>query len=274
MEWSLLHTTRYRFSGPVLLGPHEVRLRPSGPVSGHIRDHRLQLWPRPQLGHWRQDLWSNWVYQAWFAHPVSQLTVANRLRYRPKACNPFDFVVDKAALNYPPVWNEALESSLRPYLEVSEEFEEWLSPWRCFQGNSLALAIDLNRKVNQSIGYEVRLETGVQSAGQTLSRAMGSCRDTAWLVVLALRALGYPARFVSGYWFQVDSNAAELHAWAEVYLPGAGWLGLDPTAGLLVGQQHVALARAPSPDQVPPIAGSHAGATADCEFRVRVRRSS
>jgi transglutaminase-like putative cysteine protease len=243
-------------------------------VAGQIHKQQLQLWPSPQVGHWRQDLWNNWVYQAWFAHPVEQLTVVNRLRYRPKACNPFDFVVDKSALHYPPEWDPSLECSLGPYLEIPERLAEWLAPWRSFQGTSLALAIDLNQQVSRSIGYEIRLETGVQSALQTLSRGIGSCRDTAWLVVLALRSLGYPARFVSGYWFQVDSRAAELHAWAEFYLPGAGWLGLDPTAGLLVGQQHVALARAPRPDQVPPISGSHAGATAECEFRVRVRKQA
>ena len=281
MQWSLLHTTRYRFDGPVPLGPHEIRLRPSGLVAGLIRKHDLQIWPRPQVGYWRLDLWNNWVFQAWFAQPVEQLTVVNRLRYQPTAFNPFGFVVDSAALNFPARLDPALHLSLQPYLEWQGlirdgdgPFAGWIQEWRSFQGTSLELAIKLNRQILTTIGYEVRLEAGVQGPQETLSRARGSCRDTAWLLILALRALGYPARFVSGYWFQVDSLAAELHAWAEFYLPGAGWVGVDPTAGLLVAQQHVALARAPGPEQVPPIAGSHAGSGADHEFRLRLRRIS
>lgn len=274
MEWRLIHRTCYRFDHPVPLGPHQLRLRPSGPIAGEVREHRLQIWPKPSLGHWRQDLWNNWVYQAWFAEPVKQLTLVSRFRFRPKAQNPFNFAVEREALTSPPTWGSDWDSSVATYLQVGESLD-WLAPWKDYPGDSVALGVDLNRAVHQAIAYELRWEPGVQTPQETLNRGQGSCRDTAWLLVECLRQLGYPARFVSGYWLQTENSQGELHAWCEYYLPGAGWIGLDPTAGLVVNQQHVALARAPFPEAAAPLQGTHGAADAGCswDFQVRVVRS-
>lgn len=272
MEWSLLHTTRYRYHQPVLLGPQEIRLRPCGPVAGRVRAQRLEIWPRPDLGYWRQDVWNNWVYQAWYSGPTRTLTVVNRLRFRPRKGNPFGFVVEEPVLRYPPAYPP--DPGLAPYLDCACDLGEWLQPWRAFVGDSLNLAVQLNLHINQTIAYRARAEMGVQDPLETVERAAGSCRDTAWLLICALRNLGYAARFVSGYSFQPGDLTAELHAWCELYLPGAGWIGLDPGAGLLVNHQHLALARSPRPEAVPPVLGSHDGQGQEVEYRLRLRRVS
>lgn len=270
-DWSLLHTTRYRFDGTVALGPHEIRLRPSGPLGGDLSHYRLRVWPTPSIAQWRLDLWNNRVFQAWFAHPVTQLTVTNQFRFHPLPVNPFGFAVESTAVHFPIQLDPELRHSLAPYLEQPEE-SSWVKPWLHYEGLSVSLMLELNRWVNHNIGYEARPEIGIQSISETLQRGRGSCRDTAWMLALGMRRLGYPSRFVSGYWLQVDNASAELHAWTEVYLPGAGWLGIDPTAGLLVANQHLPVARSPLPDQTAPIRGSHDGAEVPPEFRVRVRK--
>lgn len=270
-DWSLLHTTRYRFDQAVALGPHEIRLRPSGPLAGEVSHYRLRVFPTPSIAQWRLDLWNNQVLQAWFTTPVQELIVSNQFRFHPARANPFDFALESTAVNYPPQPIAGLEANLLPYLEQPESID-WIEPWLDYQGSSVSLLLELNRWVNENIAYEARLEPGIQSCAETLHKASGSCRDTAWLLALGLRRLGYPSRFVSGYWLQVDNHSAELHAWTEVYLPGAGWLGLDPTAGLLVSNQHLPVARSPLPDYAAPIRGSHDGAPARTEFRVRVRK--
>lgn len=270
MQWSLLHTTRYRYGGPVILGPHEIRMRPSGPVAGEVSQQHLRIWPQPSISQWRLDIWNNWVFQAWFAQPVEQLTVVNQLRFRPAAANPFGFALESAAVNCPILLDPSLDESLAPYLVVPEPVE-WIEPWLDYRGLTIPLLLELNGWVNQNIRYEARDDQGFQSAAETLQRGTGSCRDTAWLLALGLRRLGYPARYVSGYWLQVDSASAELHAWVEVYLPGAGWFGLDPTAGLVVANQHLAVARAPRPEQTAPILGSHDAPHSEIDYRMRVR---
>ena len=270
-DWSLLHTTRYQFEGAVALGPHEIRLRPTGPLAGELSHYQLRVWPRPSIAQWRLDLWNNRVFQAWFAQPVTQLTVSNQFRFHPLPVNPFGFAVESTAVHFPIQLDPALHQSLTPYLDQPEE-ASWVDPWLDYQGLSVSLLLELNRWVNQHIGYQARVEAGIQSIQETLQKGRVSCRDTAWMLALGLRRLGYPSRFVSGYWLQVDNDSAELHAWTEVYLPGAGWLGLDPTAGLMVGNQHLPVARSPLPEQTAPIRGTHDGSSALPEFRVRVRK--
>lgn len=268
MQWHLTHTTRYFFKEPVQLGPHEIRLRPSAGATAH-----LNIWPRPSVAHWRRDLWDNWVYQIWFSGPLDRLTISNQLQYKPVPRNPFDFVVEASALHYPP----QTRPEWAPYLEVqdqSDSFAQWVASWRRPGMNSAALATELTAAVHDRTAYSQRDEPGTQTPEFTLQSGSGACRDTAWLLVQTLRALGYAARYVSGYWLQLESSGAELHAWAEMYLPGAGWFGLDPTARLAVAEQHVALAHAPTPGETAPVQGSHSSeAGTELEFRLRVRRS-
>lgn len=278
MEWRLIHTTHYQFPCEVNLGPHQIRLKPSGLTSGQMLRHRLQIWPQPSLGHWRQDLWNNQVYQAWFSEKARSLRVVNRLLYRPQSGNPFAFAVEGQALHQAPSWDRPWQASLGPYLESPaceterNALAAWTQPCAESAGDSISLGVQLNQRVHQSIRYRPRHEPGTQSGAETLRLGSGSCRDLAWLLVLCLRSLNYPARFVSGYWFQVESEQAELHAWCEYYLPGAGWIGLDPTAGLVVHHQHLALARCPFPEAAAPVLGSHSGEQSDCQFKVRVVR--
>jgi transglutaminase-like putative cysteine protease len=269
MQWRLVHTTKYRFPEPVQLGPHEVRLRPCDGAPT-----RLEIWPRPSVAYWRRDLWENWVFQVWFRSPMRELTISNRLRYRPVSRNPFDFVVENSALLFPP----QTQTVWAPYLQVqdgSEDFLAWVEQWRRPGVLSTTLATELNRAIHDQIRYVQRDEPGTQSPEFTLRERRGACRDTAWLLVQTLRGLGYAARYVSGYWLQLESSRAELHAWAELFLPGAGWFGLDPTAGLAVAEQHLALAHAPTPQETAPVQGSHSQvAGSELEFRLRVRKRS
>lgn len=270
MEWRLIHTTRYRFPEPVQLGPHEIRLRPSDGAPT-----RLDIWPAPSVAYWRRDLWNNWVYQVWFRAPMRQLTISNRLRYRPVPRNPFGFVVENSALQFPPQ-TQPVEAA--PYLRVddeSREFLDWVERWRRPGVDSTTLATEINRAIHDRTAYAQRDEPGTQTPEFTLRNGRGACRDTAWLLVQTLRSLGYAARYVSGYWLQLESSGAELHAWAEMFLPGAGWFGLDPTARLAVAEQHLALAHAPTPAETAPVQGSHSHvAGSELEFRLRVRKSS
>jgi transglutaminase-like putative cysteine protease len=278
MEWRLHHTTRYEFAHEVHLGPHQIRLRPRISEREGLRDYQLNVWPQPGLAHWRQDLWQNWVYQIWFNQPVTQLLVSNRLRYRPSPVNPFRFVIESQAVQYPPDWGGE-RAGLAAYLELDPdpetEFLDWVESWRRPGTPTLSLALDLNRAIHARNHYVQRDEPGVQSPAETLRRGSGACRDTSWLLVQTLRALDLPARYVSGYWVQVETTALELHAWAELYLPGAGWLGLDPTAGLAVGEQHLALAHAPRPEGTTPVDGTLSPTSgARFGFRLKVRRCS
>lgn len=258
MEWRLLHSLRYRFGEPVQLGPHLLRL---GPVTSGCRQS-LQIWPTPSLGYWREDGWGNRVYQAWFQQSTEELLIVSRLRLRPPSFNPFAFAVDERGLDSVPP----------EYRAVASELGDWLIPWRSFAGGAVALGVALNQSLG-SIRYLAREEGGVQTPEQTLALGQGCCRDTAWLLVQALRQLGYPARLVSGYWLQRGVEVGELHAWAEMYLSGVGWLGLDPSAGLVVSHQHVILSRSPDPEGLGVLEGSHSGQSVPGEFRVRVRRA-
>lgn len=275
MPWNLLHIMRYDYGGPTTLGPQEVRLRPTALVAGQLTHYQLQLFPPPpQVGHWRQDFWNNWVYQAWYPGPVASLSVINRIGYRPQAYNPFGFVVEQQALERAPEPDQNQSAEMGPFLQTCLAARNWVQPWLDFGSTSLERIAELNREVNRQIAYEAREAPGVQSPEETLQRARGSCRDLAWLLTCSIRALGHPARFVSGYWLQTESMSAELHAWTECYLPGAGWIGLDPTAGMLVGSSYLPTARAPRPEGAAALIGSHSSLQWSCQFRIRLRKSS
>lgn len=269
MRWQLVHRTSYRFPQDVVLGPHEIRLCPRPPFRGQ---HRLQVWPRPSMVYPRTDPWQSPLLQLWFREPTRELQIVNRLQHRWEKVNPFAFAVEAGSLHFPP----APLDGLQPYLQVRESgptFESWVADWRRPGEYSTALAIAINEAIHDRIAYGKREASGWQSPEETLQLGSGTCRDTAWLLVQTLRALGYPARYVSGYWVQVEGSSAELHAWAELFLAGAGWIGLDPTARLLTSHQHVPLCHAPNPEATLPVIGSHAGGQpAEMEWSVQVRR--
>ena len=186
--------------------------------------------------------------------------------------NPFDFFIDESAETYPFAYDDVLAKELIPYLEVEPigpKLQELVDGLRRSDVRMVDYLVEINQRVQRAIGYVIRLEPGIQTCEETLTLATGSCRDSSWVLVQVLRHLGLAARFVSGYLIQLKPDVAaldgpsgassdftDLHAWAEVYLPGAGWVGLDPTSGLLAGEGHIPLACAADPTSAAPITGS------------------
>lgn len=274
---ALRHITTYKFDRRVALAPHVVRLRPAPHCRSVIRGYSLTITPKTHFLNWQQDPFGNWLARLVFPRPTPELTVDVEVIADLTTIDPFDFFVEPSAEKFPFEYSHALAQELVPYRTISERGERlqaWLRSVPSEPCNIVDFLVDLNRRLQQDIQYILRLEPGVQSCERTLSRASGSCRDSAWLLVEILRHLGLAARFVSGYLVQLvpdekplegppgpSQDFTDLHAWAEVYVPGAGWIGLDPTSGLFAGEGHIPLAATPMPSSAAPIEG----ATDPCE---------
>ncbi len=268
---ALRHTTHYRYDRPVQLGPHVVRLRPAVHSRTPILAYSLKVEPARHFIHWQQDPFGNWLARLNFPDKTRHFSVDVEVIADLTVINPFDFFVEDWAENWPFDYPEDLKKQLAPYLErqtPSPRFQAYLDGIDRSRCNSVDFLVRINHELQHAIGYTVRLEPGVQSCEETLTLARGSCRDSAWLLVQLLRHLGLAARFVSGYLVQLaadeksldgpsgpEADFTDLHAWAEVYLPGAGWVGLDPTSGLLAGEGHIPLACTPDPVSAAPIEG-------------------
>ena len=250
---ALTHATRYRYDRPVVLAPHVVRLRPAPHCRTVIPSYSLRVKPTEHYLNWQQDPFGN--YQARLAFPKSarEFSVEVDLVADMSTINPFDFFVEEYAESFPFRYEEALAGELAPYREpaaigprvnalVDELAAKLARPGR----RNVDVLVDINREVSSRLRYDIRMEPGVFAPEETMVRGHGSCRDFAWLEVAILRRLGYAARFVSGYSIQLKADVAaldgpsgvmedvaDLHAWTEVYMPGAGWIGLDPTSGML-----------------------------------------
>jgi transglutaminase-like putative cysteine protease len=249
-SWQLLHESSYTFSQPVALGPHRLYL---------VADcGQLRAWPQPSLSYFSEDEWNNRYLQIWYDRPVSHLRLINQIRYQPHPFNPFEFVLE-------PERGCAVAAD---YLRLEPLPADWLA---AFSGDAVSLAVQINSWIHQNIRYQARHEAGLQSPSETLRQGQGCCRDLAHLWIVAMRHLGHPARAVSGYWFQLESAQTELHAWAEVFWPGAGWRAFDPTAGLAVSGHHLALAKGPDLNLLAPVQGTHSPAEVDVTFRLRLR---
>ena len=205
--------------------------------------------------------------------------------------NPFDFFVEPYAEHYPFTYAPALAKELQPFLETAElgpRLNTWLQKFRATikpEESTVLMLVRLNQQLQQEIRYLVRMEPGVQTPEETLGSACGSCRDTGWLLVQIFRHLGLPARFASGYLIQLvadikplegpagpTSDFTDLHAWAEVYLPGAGWIGFDPTSGLLAGEGHIPLACTADPGNAAPVVGYTDVAQTEFDVVMKVTR--
>jgi uncharacterized protein (DUF2126 family) len=269
---ALRHQTRYDYDRPVQLSPHVVRLRPAPHCRTPILSYALHVDPRKHFINWQQDPHGNYLARVVFPESTTQLVVDVEVIAEMAVLNPFDFFLEPSAETFPFSYEPALAKQLAPFLELQTAlatFGTLVSSIDTRPQRTIDFLVALNQRLAQQIRYIIRLEPGVQTPEHTLSLGRGSCRDTSWLLVQLLRHLGLAARFVSGYLIQLtpdvkaldgptgpEADFTDLHAWAEVYLPGAGWIGLDPTSGLLAGEGHIPLAATPDPLSAAPVTGA------------------
>jgi len=293
---ALEHRTSYTFDRLVEVFPHVVRLRPAPHSRTPIEAYSLTVEPADHFVNWQQDAFGNYLARLVFPTRARSLTVTVGLIADLKVINPFDFFIEDYAEQVGFTYPGALAEDLKPYLRpVDEEGEDsgpgdlaqaWVDNFSVATGTrTIDFLVALNRAVNVDVGYTVRLQPGVQTPDTTLRTGIGSCRDSAWLLVSILRQLGLAARFVSGYLVQLTSDVealdgpsgpaadfTDLHAWTEVYIPGAGWIGLDPTSGLFAGEGHIPLSATPHPESAAPITGATEPCQTTLEFSNVVTR--
>ncbi len=275
-RYKIIHRTYYNYSDTVTLGEHNLLLRPREDYELRIESFTLKTTPLSSLL-WHRDVEGNSVAIASFDTPTSQLVIESEVIIQQFNENPLDFIVANYAIAYPFTYQGDDNLLLSPYMILADQetikvVNKWISNfWKSNETiQTYSLLQRIAEYIYQTLLYKGREEPGVQSATQTLSYGTGSCRDFALLFMEAVRCLGLASRFVSGYLYApLMSEIGSTHAWAEVYLPGAGWKGVDPTIGKIVGSDHIAVAVARLAEAVPPIAGSFVG-TADSTMDVGV----
>ena len=284
---SLTHTTRYLYDRPVALGPHEIRLRPVPACRTPVPSYALAVRPARHTLHTYCDAAGSHVARVLFQEKIPLLEIDVALTADLAPVNPFDFLVEPGAERFPFEYPAAARPDLAPFLAVAESGERlarWLKEFRSAERpdgrGTVDLLVLINERIRRDIGYSLRMEEGVQSCEDTLRLQNGSCRDSSWLLAQVLRHLGIAARFVSGYLIQLSGSApdaprtdsADLHAWAEAYVPGAGWIGFDPTSGMLAAEGHIPLARAATPALAAPVTGSVEPCSSQMQFSMAVQR--
>jgi transglutaminase-like putative cysteine protease len=284
---SLQHATRYLYDRPVMLGPHEIRLKPVAGCRTPVRSYALAVRPARHTLYWHYDAAGNPVARVLFQEKISQLEIDVEFNADLVPVNPFDFLVEPGAERYPLAYPDAARPDLAPFLAIAESGERlqrWLMDFRSSDRpegrGTVDLLVRINEQIKRDIGYVTRMEHGVQSCENTLKLQSGSCRDSSWLHVQVLRHLGIAARFVSGYLIQLSGSApgapttdgAGLHAWTEVYVPGAGWIGFDPSSGMLAAEGHIPLARAATPALAAPVTGSIESCNSQMQHSMSVQR--
>ena len=268
---ALNHVTEYRYDRRVGLSPQIVRLRPAPHSRTPILAYSLRIEPGGHFINWQQDPFANYLARLVFPEKTERFKVTVDLVAEMSVYNPFDFFLEPAAEKFPFRYEASLHHDLAPYLAkepLTPRLREFLQSVDLTEQRTIDFLVALNQRLQREIRYLIRMEPGVQTPEQTLELAAGSCRDTGWLLVQALRHLGLAARFVSGYLIQLkpdvksldgpsgaEHDFTDLHAWCEVYLPGAGWIGLDPTSGLLAGEGHIPVACTPDPTSAAPVTG-------------------
>lgn len=277
---ALNHVTHYRYDRLITLSPQVVRLRPAPHSRTPILAYSLKVTPGEHFINWQQDPQGNYLARLVFPEKTREFRVEVDLVAEMSVINPFDFFPEPYAEKFPFTYEDWLRDELLPYLHtlpLTPAVRDFLETIPREPKPSVDFLVDINQRVQHVVGYVIRLEPGVQSPNETLTLGSGSCRDSAWLLVQVLRHLGLAARFVSGYLIQLvpdvksldgpsgtDVDFTDLHAWCEVYLPGAGWVGLDPTSGLFAGEGHIPVACSPQPSSASPITGFTE--KCECEF--------
>ncbi|MBN3582169.1 transglutaminase family protein [Algoriphagus aestuarii] len=285
------HFTRYDYDRHITLGPQVIRLRPAPHSRTFIKGYSLNVKPANHFINWQQDPFGNYLARIVFPEKVKFFEIDVEVIADMVVINPFDFFVEDYAMTFPFKYEESLNAQLGPYLELKEagslllELVKKAKKLLTKDMITVDYLVAINQLINQELKYNVRLEPGVQSCEETLTIGSGSCRDFAWLMVLVLRHLGLASRFASGYLVQLKSDEksldgpsgpeedfTDLHAWTEVFVPGAGWIGLDSTSGLFAGEGHIPLACTPSPQDAAPISGMAEPAETEFHFANEVTR--
>ena len=268
---ALRHVTQYQYEKAVELSPQLVRLRPAPHCRTPILSYSQRITPSGHFLNWQQDPQSNYIARVTFPKKVEELRVEIDLVAEMAIYNPFDFFLEPFAERFPFSYETSEIRELQPFLHaapLTPRLARYLESVDRRRRRTIDFLVDINRQLQHDISYVIRLDPGVQEVERTLELASGSCRDTTWLLVQLFRHLGLASRFVSGYLIQLvpdvkaidgptgaDGDFTDLHAWCEVYLPGAGWIGLDPTSGLLAGEGHIPLACTPEPTGAAPVSG-------------------
>ena len=288
---ALRHLTSYRYERSIEVFPQTIRLRPAAHARTPISAYSLEISPENHFINWQQDPFGNYLARIVFPEKVDHFKIDVELIAEMVVINPFDFFLEDYAQVFPFKYEPIVREQLLPYLEVQETGALFLSLLKeaesliSAEQNTINYLVDLNQLINRKLQYQIRMEHGVQSPEESLTLASGSCRDFAWLFVQLLRKLGLAARFVSGYLIQLkadlkaldgpsgpDEDFTDLHAWTEVYIPGAGWIGLDSTSGLFAGEGHIPLACTPDFQSAAPISGIVESCKTEFYFENRVTR--
>jgi uncharacterized protein (DUF2126 family)/transglutaminase-like putative cysteine protease len=285
---ALNHVTHYRYDRPTDLGPHTIRLRPAPHTRTPILSYSLKVTPGNHFVNWQQDPQGNWLARYVFPEKASELKIEVDFTAEMTVVNPFDFFVEPYASSFPFAYPDDLANELAPYLAPAAPgplLTGYLAGIPREASSTVNFLVDLNAKLREQVRYVIRMEPGIQTPEETLASGVGSCRDSAWLLIQILRHLGLAARFVSGYLIQlrpdldpvegpreVENDFTDLHAWAEVYLPGAGWIGFDVTSGMLTGEGHISVAATPHYRTAAPISGSAGSAQVEFGFDMTVKR--
>jgi transglutaminase-like putative cysteine protease len=269
---ALNHVTHYRYDRRVALSPQVVRLRPAPHCRTPILSYTLRIEPKNHFINWQQDPFGNYLARLVFPDKTTEFKITVDLVAEMAVYNPFDFFLEPEAETFPFRYASDVARDLAPYLvkgELTPRFEKLLASIDRTPRRTIDFLVAINQRLQKDIRYLIRMEPGVQTPELTLTNASGSCRDTGWLLVQLLRHCGLAARFVSGYLIQLKPDVkaldgpsgtevdfTDLHAWCEVYLPGAGWIGLDPTSGLMAGEGHIPVACTPEPTSAAPVSGA------------------
>jgi uncharacterized protein (DUF2126 family) len=282
------HVTHYRYDRPVALGPQVVRLRPAPHARTPIHAYSLKVAPQKHFVNWQQDPQSNWLARFVFPDKTRELRIEVDLVAEMSVINPFDFFLEPYAEKFPFKYDDAQLYELGSYLNkvpLTPLFKAYLDEIPREPMRTVDFLMQLNGRLAKDIRYLIRMEAGVQSPEETLAQASGSCRDSGWLLAQLLRHLGIATRFVSGYLIQLKPDVpsldgpsgtqfdfTDLHAWCEAYLPGAGWVGLDPTSGLMAGEGHIPLACTPEPSSAAPVEGLSEKCEVEFSHEMRIER--